>query len=151
MFQRDWPFDPMHLLYRFIGLIIQHEIPLFSRTVVEGWPTKWQIALVYTPQELENDAILAEILGILETGEKAKASPKLLIDPLRDVAQVDHMVWDPENGQLALVFTGESFSSGGEILKTDSLDEAQALWRFVVEVAFGFLRARDNRVLLAPV
>ena len=61
------------------------------------------------------------------------------------------MVWDPRSGQLALVYAGESLGSGDSLLKTDGIDENQALWQFVVEVAFGVLRASYDRVLLAPV
>ena len=61
------------------------------------------------------------------------------------------MVWDPRSGQLALVYAGESLGSGDSLLKTDGIDENQALWQFVVEVAFGVLRAWYDRVLLAPV
>ena len=47
--ERAWPFDAMHLLHRFTPLIIQYGIPRFSTTAVDGWPTKGQFSLVYTP------------------------------------------------------------------------------------------------------
>ena len=146
-------FEVLHPLFRFNHLVIGRDVPVTPMKILDGWPTDDQIALVFTAEELDDNAVLARILAILETSEKAKATAVLGVDdPLRAIAQVKYIARDTVRHSLALVFAGESLGSVAAILRSDGLDDAESLWQFVAEVAFELHRAWfSGGVLIAPV